>query len=340
MPLGAARVVVVDESHGMLWHPAKQAGGLPVAILQSPVLAILHGLLQHTLRREIEGGALLISGIDPIDRVLPVPVLVVLQARVVVLHVAPQLPDGPRRRALLAVQAHELCRIALDEIEAPRIEADLELQPPEPNADALLDFFVRVVDVRRGVELAVELPRVVLAGAVGKLVAQRDRPTAPIHDAGEARPRLHARSELVPAALGILFIATSMVNDNVSYGPDAALVHGLDQAFERSLVAVLRPINVEKLRWQIALGGNGLRWRRQPDIGDAHVLHGLNLCLDDRIPIPSAGTPTFPIEALQHHGVVLVGRIDDVPHAFEQRPAGHPALHLIQFLALQLLHLL
>mmetsp|Transcript_115802 Transcript_115802/g.334422 ORF Transcript_115802/g.334422 Transcript_115802/m.334422 type:complete len:326 (-) Transcript_115802:1068-2045(-) len=239
MPLGAAGVVVVDEGHRVLRHPTNEARGLAVRVPQPPILAVAHGLLQDPLRCEIEGGARLIRGIDPVNQVLPVPILVVGKTAVVVVHVAPQLPDCPRRCALLTVQTDELRRVALDEVEPPSVETDLELQPSQPNADALLHALVLVVDVGRCIEFAIEAAGVVLACSIGELISERDGPSAPVHDAGEARPGLDARRELVPAALAVLLVAATVIDHDIGDGADFLLVQLLDQALERCLVAVL-----------------------------------------------------------------------------------------------------
>mmetsp|Transcript_62510 Transcript_62510/g.163790 ORF Transcript_62510/g.163790 Transcript_62510/m.163790 type:complete len:392 (-) Transcript_62510:1200-2375(-) len=192
MPLRAARVVVVDEGHSVLGHPTDKPRRLAAGVLQTPILAILAGLLEDTFRRKVEGRRLLVGGIDPVGHILSVPVLVSGKAVVVVLHVAPQLPDGPGGRALLAVEAHVLRGVALDEVETPAVEAHLQLQPAQPDCDGLLHLLVCVVDVWCRVELSVVLAGSVLASAVGVGVAQCDGPTAPIHDPGETGSVLHA----------------------------------------------------------------------------------------------------------------------------------------------------
>mmetsp|Transcript_22504 Transcript_22504/g.57374 ORF Transcript_22504/g.57374 Transcript_22504/m.57374 type:complete len:229 (+) Transcript_22504:673-1359(+) len=192
VPLGAACVMVVDESHRILGQPTDQARRLAVGIPQPPVLALAACLLQNAFGGEVERGGQLVRGIDPIHQVLPMFVLVVAQAAVVIRHVAPQLADRPGRGALLAVVPDVLCAVPLDEVEAPCVEAHLELHPSEPDADALLHLFVLVINVRRCVELAVHRVRMVLARAIRELVAQGDGPATPVHHARETGPALDA----------------------------------------------------------------------------------------------------------------------------------------------------
>lgn len=63
---------------------ARLAWGLSLAVLQPPVLRVPAGLLKDALRSEVEGRTLLVRGIDPVDRVLPVLILVVAEAILVV----------------------------------------------------------------------------------------------------------------------------------------------------------------------------------------------------------------------------------------------------------------
>mmetsp|Transcript_66650 Transcript_66650/g.142547 ORF Transcript_66650/g.142547 Transcript_66650/m.142547 type:complete len:297 (-) Transcript_66650:578-1468(-) len=229
MPLRAASVVVVEEGHRVFRHPPDQPGGLAVRVLQPPILGVAASLLQYTFGCEVEGSRLFVGRIDPIAKVLPVLVLIVAEPLVVVLHVAPKLPNGPSGLALLAIVANILCSVALHEVEAPSVEANLEAQPPEPNADALLHLCILMVDVRCRIEVAVQISWVMFARAVRELVAQVDRPTAPIHNSGEARPVDHAGAELVPTALAVLLVTTPVVDDDVCDPTQSGGVHLLQQ---------------------------------------------------------------------------------------------------------------
>mmetsp|Transcript_115075 Transcript_115075/g.336525 ORF Transcript_115075/g.336525 Transcript_115075/m.336525 type:complete len:208 (-) Transcript_115075:199-822(-) len=169
--LCAACIVIVNERDRILGHPPDESRRFARRVSQPPVLAVANCLLEDTLGREVKGSRGLARSVDPVANILPILVLIVAEAIVVVLHVAPQLADRPSRLALSAVQAHVFCRITLHEVEPPRIEANLQPQPPQPDADALLHPRVRVVDVRRGVEALVVVPWGVLAAAVRELVA-------------------------------------------------------------------------------------------------------------------------------------------------------------------------
>mmetsp|Transcript_16110 Transcript_16110/g.32617 ORF Transcript_16110/g.32617 Transcript_16110/m.32617 type:complete len:466 (-) Transcript_16110:304-1701(-) len=338
--LGAPGVVVVDEGHGVRRHPSDHARRLPVAVAEAPILAVPYSFLQHAFRGEVKGGALLVRAVDPIHGVLPVLVLVVAEAVVVVSHVTPQLADGPGRRALLAVVPDEVRRVALHEVEAPGIKSDLELQPAHPDTDALLHSLVPVVDVWRGVELAVELTRVVLARPVGEIVPEGDGPAAPVHDPRKARAVLDARrGELVPAPLAVLLVAAAVVDDDIRHGADVVFMQGLDQSLERLPIAVFRTVEVEELGGQVALRGHGLRGRGQPNVRHAQGLHDADVLLDDAVPVAPAGAPRLPIEALQQHDIAQVGCGDDLFHVRQEAPAGHSTLHLVELFALKRINL-
>ena len=72
-------IVVVDEGHGLLGPVADDTGRLVVLIAQAPVLAVLDGLLQDSLGREIKGGRRAAGAVNPVDNCLPCVILVVVQ---------------------------------------------------------------------------------------------------------------------------------------------------------------------------------------------------------------------------------------------------------------------
>mmetsp|Transcript_36477 Transcript_36477/g.77585 ORF Transcript_36477/g.77585 Transcript_36477/m.77585 type:complete len:492 (-) Transcript_36477:417-1892(-) len=338
--LRGASVVVVNEGDCVLGQPADEPRGLAVAVPKTPILAIANSLLKNTFGGEVECGALLLGSIDPVHQVLSVPVLVVAQAIVVVSHVTPQLPDGPGRPALLAVKPHELSRVTLHEVEAPAVEADLKLEPSQPDADGLLNLLVLVVNVRCSIELAVKVARSILTRAVRELVSQGDGPSTPIHDAREAGSVGDACGELVPSSLMILLVSATMVHDDVRDSPNAVFVERLDEGLQGRLVAILRAVQVEELRGQVALRGDRLGRRREPDVGDAQVLETVHLTSDDAVPVAATSPPAFPIEALHQHDGVLVGFLDNLGHLLQQAAAGHSPLQDVELLAFQFLDLL
>mmetsp|Transcript_20172 Transcript_20172/g.63663 ORF Transcript_20172/g.63663 Transcript_20172/m.63663 type:complete len:313 (-) Transcript_20172:522-1460(-) len=247
MCLRAAGVMVVDERDSILRHPADEPRRLAGRVPQPPVLAVPRRFLKNALGREVEGGARFARGVDPIAEVLPVLVLVVAEAVVVVLHVTPQLADSPSRLALAAIQAHKIRRITLDKIEAPRLETNLQAQPTQPNANALLHLCICMVDVWCSVKLRVITARRVLAAAVRELVPQGHGPALPIHDTGKAGARLHAGCENVPAPLAVLLVSASVVDDDVGDASDACVAQFAQQRLKGSLRAVLASIKVEEL---------------------------------------------------------------------------------------------
>mmetsp|Transcript_100422 Transcript_100422/g.284412 ORF Transcript_100422/g.284412 Transcript_100422/m.284412 type:complete len:287 (+) Transcript_100422:1090-1950(+) len=251
--LGAACVVVVNECDRVRRHPAQEPRRLPCSVAQPPVLAVVHRLLQDALGSEVKGSGGLAGSLDPVAEVLPVFVLIVAQAFGVVLHVAPQLAHRPRGLALLAVPAHVLGAVALDKVKAPRVEADLQPQPTQPDGDALLNLLVGVVDVGGRVEPRVVVPRGILASAIRELVAQGHCPALPVHDPGKAGPCLHAGSEYVPAALAVLLVPAPVIDHNIRHAPHARSVQLAQQRLQGGLRAVLGVIKVEELRRQVAL---------------------------------------------------------------------------------------
>ena len=106
MPLSAARVVVVDEGHGVLRQPTNEPRRPPVLVPEPPELREPAGLLQDALGGEVEGRGPLLSAVHPVHQLLPVRILVVTEPMLVVGHVLPELAHGPGRVALLAVLAY------------------------------------------------------------------------------------------------------------------------------------------------------------------------------------------------------------------------------------------
>mmetsp|Transcript_106076 Transcript_106076/g.188658 ORF Transcript_106076/g.188658 Transcript_106076/m.188658 type:complete len:329 (-) Transcript_106076:1087-2073(-) len=229
--LRAPRVMIIDESDSILWHPSYQTSWLPVSVFQPPVLRVSASLLENAFRSEIEGRRPLTCSIDPVAEVLPMPVLVVAEAVIVILHVSPKLAYSPGRLAFLAVKTHKLCGIAFDKIEAPTIDANLQPKPSQPYGDALLDLLVAMVDIWCRVKLSIRVTWTMLTASIRILVSQCDGPAAPVHDPCKAWPRRHATSELVPFALAVLLVATPVVDDNVSHRAETNAVELPNQSF-------------------------------------------------------------------------------------------------------------
>merc|ERR1719160_959656 len=108
--------MVVDESHCPLWHPPNKSCRFTSYILEAPVLAITYCLLQDAFGCEVKGGASFTGGIDPIDRVLTMLVLIVREAIMVILHVTPQLAHSPCRFTFPTVETHKLRCITLHKV--------------------------------------------------------------------------------------------------------------------------------------------------------------------------------------------------------------------------------
>mmetsp|Transcript_4408 Transcript_4408/g.10549 ORF Transcript_4408/g.10549 Transcript_4408/m.10549 type:complete len:512 (-) Transcript_4408:143-1678(-) len=344
VPLGAACVMVVNEGDGKLRQPADETRRLAVAILQPPELGLLAGFLQDALRREVEGRRLFARGIHPVHQSLTMLVLVVAEPMVVVVHVRPEFPHSPGGMALRAVAANELSTIAFDEVEAPSIETNLESKPSQPDVDAVLDLRVPMVDVRRGIELSVSLAGRVHSAPVGVLVPKGDGPATPITNACEARPGRHSTGELVPSALAVLLVPAPVVDDDVGQAANAMLVALLEQCFQCCLGTVLGPIQVEELRWKVALWRHGLRAGRQPEICEAHVMQHLDPFSDDTVPVTSTRAPALPVKALQKYHLRWIHRLGDFGHSLNQVRTLHLPLKPVQLGTLlngiELLHML
>ena len=69
-----------------------------------------------------------------------------------------------------------------------------------------------------------------------------------------AAARMGGRLEVVPDAVLVLCIRTSVVDDNVSQGDDASLLERLEQGLQLLLVAIVAA-EVVQLAWQVALQG-------------------------------------------------------------------------------------
>mmetsp|Transcript_29084 Transcript_29084/g.54528 ORF Transcript_29084/g.54528 Transcript_29084/m.54528 type:complete len:325 (+) Transcript_29084:602-1576(+) len=285
VPLGAARVMVVNESHSIAREPTDEPWRLAVAVSQPPELGETAGFLQDALRGEIESGGLLARGVHPVDQGLPMLVLVVTEAMVVIVHVRPQLPHCPRGVALGAVLSHELGPVALHKVKAPPVESDLQAKPSKPNVDAILHLGVPVVDVWSSVEAAICFAGSVHAAPVGILVPEGDGPAAPVAHPRKAWPTGHSARELIPPAILVLLVATPVVDHNVCKASDSVLVALFQQRLQGRLCAILGPIKIEELGRQVALRGHGLRARWKPNVCDPHLVQHLDLLTDDSIPV-------------------------------------------------------
>lgn len=95
-------------------------------VFQAPILAIPTCLLQNAFRGEVKRRALFVRGVDPVNGVLPVFILIIAKTILIVPHVQPEFTNCPGRQALLAVEPHVLRAIAFDEVEAPSIETHIQ----------------------------------------------------------------------------------------------------------------------------------------------------------------------------------------------------------------------
>jgi hypothetical protein len=257
--LRGASVVVVDEGDGLGRPPPDQAGRLAVSAAQPPQLAV-DGHVEDALGGEVERGGragLAADAVQPAHQLLPVRVLVVEGLAVAAVgQRGPYLGDGEAGLGAVDVDLGDVGGVALGEVEAPRVEADVRLEPVEPAGELLLDARVQVVDVRRAAEVGagVGVPR-----AVGvRPVVAADHVGAPV----EAGVRRAALEDAVDAA-AVLVLRRAVVDDDVGDDLHALAVERLDQGLELRLVAVLGRVKVVQAPRQVACAVHATTPRRR-----------------------------------------------------------------------------
>jgi hypothetical protein len=257
--LRGASVVVVDERDGLLRQPADHPGRLAVAVLHAPQLA-LDGRLQHALGGEVErrGGAA--HRLRPVDELLPVGVLVAGRLAVaVVVEGAPYLGDDEGGGGAVDVHLGDGGGVALGEVEAPAVEAEVGLEPVEPVRELLLHARVEVVDVGRGGEVG---PRVAVPAPVGVLrVVAADHVGAPV----EAAVGRAALEDAVDAA-AVLVVGAAVVDHDVGDALDALGVERRGERLELRVGAVLGRVQVVEPAGHVPLRRHRVRRRREPDV--------------------------------------------------------------------------
>ncbi|CAM0943928.1 unnamed protein product [Alopecurus aequalis] len=290
--LRGAGVVVVDEGDGLGGQRSDHAGRFAVGAAQPPQLA-LNGHVKDSLGGEVERGGRARDAdlVHPVDQLLPVLVLVLV--RLAVPAVGQRRPYlGHRKVGLRAVDVHlgDVGGVALGEVEAPAVEADVGLEPVEPLDELLLDGGVEVVDVGGAAEVAAGV-RVARAVSVGAVVAA-DHVGAPV----EACVGGAALEEAVDAA-AVLVLRRAVVDDDVRHRLDALAVERGDQGLELRLVAVLARVQVVQPARHVPLLGDGVRRRWEPDLRDAGGGDVVHLAQQEVVP-PAALLPRLPVETL------------------------------------------
>ena len=293
--LRGAGVVVVDEGDGLGGPLSDHAGGLAVGAAQPPQLA-LHGDVEDALGGEVERGGRARGAnlVHPVHQLLPVVVLV--QVRLTIPAVRQRRPYlGHGEVGLRAVDVHlgGVGRVALGEVEAPAVEADVGLEPVEPLDELLLHSRVEVVDVRGAAEVGAGV-RVARSVSVWAVVAA-DHVGSPV----EACIRGAALEEAVDAA-PVLVLRRAVVDDDVGDCLDALAVERGDQGLELRLVAVLARVQVVQPAGHVPLLGDGLRRRWEPDVRDAGGSDVVHLAHQEVVP-PAILLPRLPVETLSQN---------------------------------------
>jgi hypothetical protein len=149
----------------------------------------------------------------------------------------PYLGDGEAGLGVVDVYLGDVGRVSRGEVKAPRVEANVLLEPVEPADELLLDARVEVVDVRRAAEVGAGVG---VARAVGvRTVVAADHVGAPV-EAGVGRAAL----EHAVDATAVLMLRHAVVDDDVGDHLDVLGVERLDQGLELHLVAVLGRVQI------------------------------------------------------------------------------------------------
>lgn len=213
--------MVIDKRDGALRPYPDQSRWITIGILQSPQLP-KHCSLKDSLGSKIEGRDCAARVLRPCSQLVPVGVLIVGRLPILtVCQTIPEFADGEVRTGVGHVELGDAWGVALDEVEAPAVEADVGLEPVEPVGELLLHGGIEMIDVRSGV---VGGAGVEVAGAVGILgVVAADEGGAPV----EAGVRGAAFEDAVDSS-AVFSFGSPVVNHDVGHGFHAVVVYRLD----------------------------------------------------------------------------------------------------------------
>ena len=113
-----------------------------------PVLPSADRFLQDALGSEVKGCARAPCRINPINRPLPMVILIVVQHTIRVFARVPELPERHFWDASIDIQLSVFASIALDEIEAPTVKTHRTAEVVEPLDEIFSYLLIRVVQVR------------------------------------------------------------------------------------------------------------------------------------------------------------------------------------------------
>mmetsp|Transcript_835 Transcript_835/g.2697 ORF Transcript_835/g.2697 Transcript_835/m.2697 type:complete len:325 (+) Transcript_835:605-1579(+) len=288
------RVVVVNESHGLLGPEAHESTGLAATVAQTPVLLGLDRLHEDSLGRKVKGARLLSSLVDPVADSRAVRVLIFFQVTSVVVEGVPILANAEIGLCCGDVLADKLAREAPRVVDTPPLEPD-RLQALHPVDDVVLDKLLLVVDIRSDGNWGAS--RVVALARERRIVA---------HDGAVVPVVLPAK--LCPGAVWRLVACATGVEHGIRDGFDACCVHILEQGlqvFPRSICGV----EVVELLRQVALLGERARWRREPGHCQAHIRQLRHMTANLVVPVAGAAVvlSRVPIERLEQDIVSPLG---------------------------------
>mmetsp|Transcript_104036 Transcript_104036/g.299470 ORF Transcript_104036/g.299470 Transcript_104036/m.299470 type:complete len:469 (-) Transcript_104036:796-2202(-) len=263
------RVMVLDEGHAAHRVQAHDAGQLAAATEPGEVVAV-DGVLKRVVHRKVVDGHDTLRGVDVVSEHLHVAVPI-LRDRI-------GMADGANILLL------EPCTVAEHEVQPDGSEAHILHEPFDEGLTIILDLLVRVVDVRRVLDVLARRRRA-LACARGVVVA--DGPRLPI-----------GVLEGCPFAVAVLLRGAAVVDDDVCHRRDAGVVHILDEAPEVLVATVLR-VQVVPIAGQVAAVVDTSGRRGEPAHVDARLLKLRHSALKDLVPAALV-VATVPVEALQH----------------------------------------
>ena len=152
MRLGGPSVMIIQKGHRLLRPVPNHPRRLVIRVPKTPQLPV-HCFLQNTFSGEIKRCRPVPCRMHPIDQLLSMAVLVVIQTIASVLHVRPKLTNRKSWSRVLHVPANEVASVPLSEVEPPPIKPYQMFQPAHPRDQFALYAIVRVIDVGRGAKI-------------------------------------------------------------------------------------------------------------------------------------------------------------------------------------------
>eukprot|EP00252_Welwitschia_mirabilis_P002322 TRINITY_DN1224_c0_g1_i2.p2 TRINITY_DN1224_c0_g1~~TRINITY_DN1224_c0_g1_i2.p2 ORF type:complete len:226 (-),score=-24.41 TRINITY_DN1224_c0_g1_i2:378-1055(-) len=225
--------MVVDKSNRLVGTDANQARRSIRGIAKPPELATRQRMLKNPLRGKVERRANPAGALNPVDKLLPVLILVIFRTSIIPIpQTIPDLSDTKLRTSALHIHPDKVGRIPLSKIKAPTIKTDMGLKPLEPSRQLGLDGGVRMVDVGGWAEVVASIGTPAPVGE--EMVVGGYCPRPPVE-------ALVGRSALedAPDATLVRFFSATMVDHDIGHAANAASVQFVDEGEEVPLVAIL-----------------------------------------------------------------------------------------------------